>query len=403
MNGPNLVVVAATNDMAHAVTLDKLAALLAIGRKTFQFWGFAHWRDHSVDHNVQLCAFVPKSKSVKGALRYWKFLRWLAKVFFGAARNREDAVYICYLLPAALPVAVASVFRPIRFVYANMDNFALSYKWGRATSKLFAHIECNVARRASIHLLPDRNRWNREDSNVRIIPNLPTRSGHMSALEIIDKRQYRRDAIFTVYVNGWLQKSRGLDTLIAALKNVSVPLRIILAGRIECTEAEELAAAEYCEYLGALSEAQALANYERAHVVLTYYDPGIAINRLAASSKWADCLLFRIPFVVNSEVETATIFRENGACFSLPYHDSGALARLFERLSSDPSQWETIRQNMSRLPISYWDTQIFQLLREMRVGVTEEFGCAVTTGAACGVSEPVNCRQSTRIYNGEPR
>ena len=289
---------------------------------------------------------------------------WFLSIVLRALRNRTNVLYYCVMFEAALPIAIAGLLKKTFFVFANMDNAPLRCPWKGSVRRLVECLERFVARKALIHKLPTALRWESGDVNVRFVENAPTRGVHESALRIAKERGYQRDATLTVYANGWLSDLRGLATLVKAIGLCKRPIRVILAGRLVCPEAESLAGLECCEYLGVLPHEEALAVYAKAHLVFTYYDPALAIDRLASSGKWSECVLFKVPFVVNSEVETVGMYREAGACFSTAYGDAEGLSALLDGLSPEGAEWQRARAELSKVKAEYWDEGVISLLRE---------------------------------------
>jgi hypothetical protein len=123
-----------------------------------------------------------------------------------------------------------------------------------------------------------------------------------------------------------------------------------------------LANSEFCEYLGLLKSEEALAHYSRAHLVFSYYDPSYAIDRLASSGKWAECVLSGVPFIVNTEVETANRFRLEGACFSTPYHDVDGLSALLDRVAADRTELKRVMGKLASFRVGFWDDNMASVL-----------------------------------------
>jgi hypothetical protein len=131
-----------------------------------------------------------------------------------------------------------------------------------------------------------------------------------------------------------------------------------------CPEAEALASLDCCEYMGVLQHEEAVAVYAKAHLVFTYYDPVIEIDRLASSGKWSECVLLGVPFVVNAEIETVGKYRDAGACFSTRYADAEALSTLLDRLAGDRREWESARTKVSQFTVEFWDDKMLPVLRD---------------------------------------
>jgi hypothetical protein len=87
--------------------------------------------------------------------------------------------------------------------------------------------------------------------------------------------------------------------------------------------------------------------------VLTYYDPKVQINRQAESNKWGDCIFLGVPFLVNSEVETAAQFVAQGAAFAVPYSDVDALESLILNLHANPSRLANAVERLQKFRPDY--------------------------------------------------
>jgi hypothetical protein len=289
---------------------------------------------------------------------------WFVRVFFRALRNANRPLYFCVMFEGVLPITLAGLFRALPVVFANMDNAPLNRQWSAPARWTIEHLERFVARRSIFHVVPAPSRWAHPDTNVRIVENAPTRATYFDGVRIAKERGYRRDATLTVYANGWLSDLRGFAVLSEAIRCAKHPIRLLLAGRLACPAARALAESDYCEYLGVLPHDEAIAVYSRAHLVFTYYDPIYEIDRLASSGKWSECVLTKVPFAVNVEVETARKYREADACFSAKYGDAEGLGAIFDRLSEAPAEWERIRANLSRFTVDLWDAKMIGVLRD---------------------------------------
>lgn len=358
MNEERLFIVVALADPSVDTTdLQRLRAFLHSKVARWVLWGW------DCAHICQLGHGKSRGPLLGKILVFATYFWWSIRIFFRALLNREPAFYYCVMLEGALPIAAAGLFRNIPFVFANMDNAPLIRNWNPAVKKCVEAMEDFVAARAAAHVLPAPERWQRPDANVHFIQNTPCRDTFRVAEQIARQRGFNRDGALTVYALGWLSSVRGLDVLMNAVGKCKQDIRVILAGRLACPEAEALAHSEFCEYLGLLKPEEALAQYSRAHLVFSYYDPSYVIDRLASSGKWAECVLSGVPFVVNTEVATANKFRLAGACFSTPYHDVDGLSALLDRVAADRIELERAAENLESFGVGFWDDNIASVLK----------------------------------------
>ena len=175
-----------------------------------------------------------------------------------------------------------------------------------------------------------------------------------------------------LYVNGLLTETRGIRTLLNALGLCRAGLlRVLVAGMLACAEAEELVTLPCVEYLGLLSGEESLATYYRAHLAFTFYDPKIAINRVAEPNKWGDCVATGTPFVTNAEVQTARPFLLRKQCVAVPYADDTGLCELLTDLSRNSKKLSTLRQSIGRASVQpsdrAWDSVLMTVLAYVKL------------------------------------
>jgi glycosyltransferase involved in cell wall biosynthesis len=306
-----------------------------------------------------------------GGYKNRALIRWYLRYMAGLRRALRGLpagsdVYALSLW-SAHPAASLARKRRLNLFFDDNDTLSLAYPWPKPVRPVIARMERRAAAAARIHLVPSAARWPSTDPNLRVVPNYPLTDDLDRAEEIARSKGYGRDGTFTLYVNGWLAPTRGLDSLVRALEVYDGPsLRVLLAGRIDPTvpQAARLMEHPFAEYLGEVTPAESLALYHRAHACLTFYDPSLAINRLAESNKWGDCVLTRCAILVNEEVATAQPYLEVGGAAAVPYGDPSALAALLRRWAQNPNEPLEMGARLARLPFRPWDEAMSALVRE---------------------------------------
>jgi len=157
-----------------------------------------------------------------------------------------------------------------------------------------------------------------------------------------------------------------MGTLMAALQMVDVrELKVVIAGRIGCEAASELAGWPCVEYVGELGVVEALATYFRTHAAFTYYDPSVPINVLAEPTKWGDCVVTGTAFIANQEILGVADYLRIQGCFCTPYRDAGGLASLFRRLVEQPGLALAAGARLTEMATTKdWDTHMAAVLDE---------------------------------------
>ncbi|GEC97402.1 hypothetical protein ZRA01_34750 [Zoogloea ramigera] len=141
-------------------------------------------------------------------------------------------------------------------------------------------------------------------------------------------------------------------------------VNVLIAGRSNSPEGDLLIKHSFAEYLGPVSNEEALACCYRADLVFTFYDPSIPINVVAEPNKWGDCVATGTPFLANSEIETAKPFYQSGCCFLTPYADYQKLAELLWDLKVSSEKLELARSAIGNQDFVFWDDAMERVLDE---------------------------------------
>lgn len=358
-----IVIVVQQESLRERPRIHKLARVLAGMEASFEIWKFGDSDGDSCDGIAFRNLLSSKWLKRPAPVRY---LAWMIQVYIAAWHCRREARFFAVGFDSAAPIACLPLLRPA-FIFDNIDNVSMSYRWPTAIRAIFRFLEGWVARRAQIHVNPSRGRWSAEDDNLRIVANTPSREMLTEAATLARARDYGRGHELTLYLNGWLSSTRGIRTLVralAAVRHRGRIVRVLVAGRASCEDARDLLAMEGVEHLGMLTNAEALATYYRSDLAFIYYDPEIEINRLAESQKWTDCWATGTPFVSNLEVQTLAPYLERSACFALAYDDVDGLAGLLESLADDPTLLKRVRDELARMDFKFWDDEMRLVMRD---------------------------------------
>jgi glycosyltransferase involved in cell wall biosynthesis len=284
----------------------------------------------------------------------------MVAVFMNRWRYGRRSSFFAVGFESAFPLSFVPG-APGWLVFDNLDNISLNYRWPKWVAPIFRGLERWVAWRAKLHVVPSRARWSSIERNLRIVTNTPSREALAKAHDLAKSAGYSKQAPLTIYVNGWLSHTRGIRTLLSAIKILdgkNLPVRILVAGRPASAEAEELIRLDCTEYVGLVPNADALALYFKSHLAFTYYDPAIAINRVAESQKWTDCWATGTPFVANTEIQTLEPYTRRGACFALPYADAEQLAALLGSLIANPEMLTETQLRLQGMSFGFWDEEM---------------------------------------------
>jgi hypothetical protein len=120
------------------------------------------------------------------------------------------------------------------------------------------------------------------------------------------------------------------------------------------------------QYLGEVSNAEALSSYLVSDFVFTYYNPSSIINTLAASNKWGDALKTGIGVIVNKEVVTANYLADAQVSISFPYDNVKDLSSAISEYIADETKIKLIKDNSREISneFGYFEDQLEILLYE---------------------------------------
>lgn len=357
----NYTLVAIGKDVASFPYLFKLSTILKdLGELDYIHWDRSSENDtpeilDSINYK-SIFNFYPKSKSTLLLGYIGWFFSLLFYFMFKANTNR---LYFVSRLDAAGAIYIASIFRKsFKYVYLDRDAYHMTYSLGVFKS-VVKKIEGLVGTKAAMHFIPGRSRDFTGHGNVRVIENTP----NMSFFQQADERGklLKKDKKLTIYVNGWLVKSRGADFILKAAKALNpTKFRIIVAGPLQCDAIKSLIMLDIVDYLGQLNNIDSLSYYFISDVVLTFYDPTIEINVKAEPNKWFDCLFTETHFITNYGIKTAEPFIKAGLGYEVNYDDHQSLIGFLERIENkrDSLSNPNIQELKSSLGLDFWDVKV---------------------------------------------
>ncbi|MBK6618514.1 MAG: hypothetical protein IT528_07520 [Nitrosomonas sp.] len=289
---------------------------------------------------------------------------WMLVVFWRVLLLGRGRVLFCLGWETAFPARIAAFVTGAKVVFDDADRFSMILHLPGPLHRLLQSLEKWTSRNCTLHIIPGWTRYDWRGENMIVLRNTPTLEDFEAARRLAPQRP---DADLVVYANGWLVDTRGAPIFLEALRrleNRDFKVKMHIAGIVDTDAGRELIAHPLVIFYGEIPQRDALALYPASDVVLTYYDPDVPINRQAESNKWGDCIFFGVPFIVNSEVETAKEFIETGAAWGVPYRDVDALVGLFEKLSRDKSKLLAGRDACARFIEHYpvFDVQIHKII-----------------------------------------
>ncbi|CAE6483299.1 conserved hypothetical protein [Nitrosomonas nitrosa] len=321
------------------------------------YWGWKRTPDETLGAHLE--GIVESNVLLKGggfrsALTRFYYLAWMLRVFLAVLWHAPQRVY-CLGLETALPVWVASrLRRRIRYVFDDADRLVLLWNLPNPIEKMITALERKVSRDAITHIVPTLARYDYRTSKLYEIANVPEKNQVEEAISIAKPKQDNR---LHVYINGWLNKSRGLELIDRAAeileeKGCGDIIFNVAIGRMADTPSNFLKRCNV-NHLGYLTHTASLAQYIANDVVITFYDPMIRINRYALPNKWGDAIVMGTPVILNEGIETAAPLMAAGMAFTVPFDDPDALVKLLLDLQHDHSQLVRARAAITNIKGDY--------------------------------------------------
>ena len=367
-NRKRVVIIAPLPNLKERVRLNKLTEIMLDNQNiNIDFWGWDRKINSEKKDYVQVNKRMLLTGGGEGNRKLiFYYLLWIIKVFINIMfKGKKDDYFYCLGFDTAFPASIANLIVKRKFIFDNADNISKSYKWPKVIEGILVKLEMFCSNKASFHLVPGQSRVDKVEENTRVIPNTPTSSIHKKALDIAREKGYRRGDIFTIYINGYLTKARGIEQIYHSLNECKNNVNVIIAGYPRCEAAHKLIELPNVHYYGNVSNEEALALYYNAHLAFTFYDPLTKVNRLAEPNKWGDCLATQTPLLANLEIITAKEYFNDKACFGVPYYDTDELTRLLDELSNNlNNNWTPIFENFKTKDFNYWDSAMNNLLNE---------------------------------------
>ncbi|WP_396956969.1 hypothetical protein [Nitrosomonas sp.] len=323
------------------------------------YWGWKRKSDETLGANLD---GIVESRALltgggfRSALTRFYYLAWMLRVFLAVLWHAPQRIY-CLGLETALPVWTASKLRPhIKYIFDDADRLVLLWNLPKFIEKIITALEQQVSQNAVAHIVPTLARYDYRTPKLFEIANVPEQNQIEEARHIAKSKQDHR---LHVYINGWLNESRGLKlidhtAMILDRENCSdIVFNVAINTGRQTSDQLSFLEHRNVNNLGYLTHAQSLAQYLANDVVVTFYDPAIRINRYALPNKWGDAIVMGTPIVLNEGIETAAPLISAGVAFTVPFDDPGAFASLLRDFHRDDNQLIAARATIVDIKDNY--------------------------------------------------
>lgn len=296
------------------VRLQKFLKFFKEENVDLSFWGWTRDGKKSKMHGVKEQYLMSGGGYGKKSKLFFFYIFWTIVVFIKCMRtNLKDKIIIAIDFDSALPIFWASKFKRIDYIYEIYDDFALRYRFPNFIRNNVHKIDTKIMKGAKCVIHVDENRVLFKDCKWIVIENTPT--------DFFYGKERNYDEIENKFaVIGYFSRQRGVDSILKFAQN-NPQVKFLVVGRfIENSDKDAYIELPNVEYHDVMSQDDLYEKMVSCCAIFSLYDPSVEINRLAASNKVYDAMLFGIPVITNKEVINSGFIKENDLGFVIDYN-----------------------------------------------------------------------------------
>lgn len=298
----------------YDVRLQKFLKFFVERKADLSFWGWSRLKEKKSMQGVKEEYLLSGGGYGKKSKLFFYYFLWVFVVFVKCIKtDLKDKIVIAIDFDSALAVYLASRLKKINYIYEVYDDFALRYKFPGFIKKLVHKIDIRVMNKSKCVLHVDENRVLYKDCKWVVVENTPS--------DVFNGEQRKYDEIDNYFaVIGHMSKERGLIPILDFIKH-NPNLRFLVVGRfIDESMQEKFVAQSNVDYYNYMPQSELFKKMGRCCAIFSLYDPSIEINRLAASNKVYDAMMFGIPVITNKEVINSGFIKQNNLGFVIDYN-----------------------------------------------------------------------------------
>ena len=295
------------------VRLQKFLKFFSENKNELVFWGWSRDGKKPSMNGVDTHYLLTGGGYGKKNKLFFFYILWVLVTFFKCLRTKlKDKVIIAIDFDSALPVYWASKFKKINYIYEVYDDFALRYNFPGFIKRYIHTKDTRIMKKSSCVIHVDENRVSYKDCKWIVIENTPVDffDGQLRDYNEIDNK-------FAVI--GYFSRQRGVQSILDfAQKNPQA--KFLVVGRfIEQVDKDAYMALPNVECHDFMLQKELYKKMGSCCAIFSLYDPNVEINRLAASNKVYDAMMFGIPVITNKEVINSGFIKDQNIGFVIDY------------------------------------------------------------------------------------
>lgn len=300
-------------------------------------------KEHLIDFEIEKKIILEGGGYGSG--RRYLYLLWMIRVFFFSFKIKKSEIVWALGFESAFPLLLASKIKGFKLCFDDADRFSMLVK-NKTLRFLIQKLEILTSRNVYKHIIPSVERYNFKSNTFCLVNNLPSEDALKKAKSIYKQKTWK-EFTMTININGWLSMTRGIGIILELCDRLKEDdIGFVMAGKLDCKEAVLLSQKENVQYLGEVSNEEALASYYASDLVFTYYDPASEINRYAASNKWGDAFKTGVGILVNKEVVSAQKLIDQKVAIGFEYDDVEGLFSKIKSLSTDKEALSILKKRI---------------------------------------------------------
>ena len=273
---------------------------------------------------------------------------WWIYEFIFLIKDDATVIHVCDL-DTLIPAIFVKLFKRVKLCYTIYDFYAgnLSNKFPYMFRKFVALIERFGIGFTDILFLVDECRYEQvkgaKIKDVIYIYNSPPEYYFN-----VKRRNLSTGAELNLFYAGIIHKSRGLEYIIKAIRNINC--RIAIAGTGEVKDLLEnipIDLKNKIQYIGQISYEEVIEKTMESDVLFAFYNPITPNNRYASPNKLFEAMMCGKPIIMNSGIAASEIVLNEKCGLIVPYGNIDEIGKAVIMLK-DPNLRKTFGENGRR-------------------------------------------------------
>jgi glycosyltransferase involved in cell wall biosynthesis len=273
---------------------------------------------------------------------------WWIYEFFFLMKNDSAVIHACDL-DTLMPAIFVKLVKKVKLCYTIYDFYAghFSDKFPHIFRKFVAFVEIFGVGFVEILFLVDECRYE-EIKGAKIADVVYIYNSPPDYFINSKQRQYTGEKLNLFYA-GVIHKSRGLEYVIRAIRDIDCKLTIAGIGSVkDLFDNIPIEIRSKINYIGRISYENVIEKTMESDVIFAFYDPTISNSRYASPNKLFEAMMCGKPIIMNSEIAASEIVLREKCGIIVPYGDIEKIKDAIVMLKDDYNLRKTFGENGRR-------------------------------------------------------